>query len=81
MRGLGIGQFKRIVIANCKIKEFKLYEPFKSLYEGRGIRWEVTENQRVMENPGCVSTYARSDGRCPPYRRTMASLAEALTGE
>ncbi len=59
-KGLLRLMFKRIVIANCKIKEFELYEPFKSLYEGRGIKWEVIENQRVMENPGCVSTYALS---------------------
>jgi site-specific DNA recombinase len=62
-KGLLRLMFKRIVIANCKIKEFELYEPFKSLYEGRGIKWEVIENQRVMENPGCVSTYALSDAK------------------
>lgn len=62
-KGLLRLMFKRIVIANCKIKEFELYEPFRSLYEGRGIKWEVMENQRVMANPGCVSTYALSDGR------------------
>lgn len=59
-KGLLRLMFKRIVIKGCRIKEFELYEPFKSLYEGRGIKWEVMENQGLMENPGCVSTYALS---------------------
>lgn len=62
-KGLLRLMFKKIVIAKCRIKEFELYEPFKSLYEGRGIKWEVMENQGLVANPGCVSTYALSDAK------------------
>ncbi|MDD5610779.1 MAG: recombinase family protein [Candidatus Omnitrophica bacterium] len=55
--------FNYIVISDGKIKEFELYEPFKSLYERKGIKWQLKENQRVLEKPACVSTYAHSDAK------------------
>lgn len=62
-KGLLRLMFKRVVISKGKITEFELYEPFKSLYEGKGIKWQVKENQRVTANRDCVSTYALSDVR------------------
>jgi len=55
--------FKNIFIRNGRIKKFELYPPFKNLYEGALIKWQMTENQGVVENRACVSTYARSVAR------------------
>lgn len=55
--------FKNVIIKDGRIKSFELYPPFKSLYEGTEIKWQVLINQGVAANPDCVSTYARSDVR------------------
>jgi site-specific DNA recombinase len=48
--------FKHIKIENGKLLDFELYEPFKSLYEGRHIEWEVQENQQLAKKQSSVVT-------------------------
>ena len=73
--------FKFIRLKNGRVKDFELYEPFKSLYEGVKIRCQLKETKRVMTIPESVYTSALSDAHWPVYRRTMECLAEALVGE
>ncbi|MBU0477020.1 hypothetical protein KKC91_00410 [bacterium] len=55
--------FKSIRIKNGRIKDFELYNPFKSLYEGVNIKCQLKETEQVMTIPESVSTYALSDVR------------------
>lgn len=48
--------FKHIKIEDGKLLDFELYEPFKSLYEGRSIEWEMQENQQLAKKPSGVVT-------------------------
>ena len=45
-----------------------------------GARFAESEARRAKARRSYVCFCAPSDDRCPPYRRTMASLAEALVG-
>ncbi len=55
--------FKSISVENGKIKNFGLYEPFKSLYEGVQIQCKNEINQAVLTIPESVSTCVPSDAR------------------
>jgi len=60
-RGLLKLIFKAIRIDKGRVKDFELYEPFKSLYEGVKIECQLKENQEVTTIPESVSTYVLSD--------------------
>ena len=53
--------FRSIKIDNGGIKSFELFEPYKSLYEGARIKWEVQENQILTTERASVSTLLPSD--------------------
>ena len=55
--------FKSIQIDKGKIKKLELYEPFKSLYEGAMLKWEVKRSQWVATKRDCVSTSLPTDAR------------------
>jgi len=48
--------FKSITVDKGQIKDFELYEPLKSLYEGAKIKCQLRETQRVVKIPESVST-------------------------
>lgn len=48
--------FRYIKIDNGRISDFELYEPYKKLYEGVPLKWEVQENQTLMTERASVST-------------------------
>lgn len=48
--------FRYIKIDNGRIKDFDLYEPYKSLYKGVPLKWEVQENQILTTGKANVST-------------------------
>ena len=62
--------FKFIKVENGKIKEFQLFEPFKTLYEGGGLRWTETK-----EN---VSTLLLSDERWYKWREMILRILKAV---
>ena len=53
--------FKSIRIDNGRIKGFELYEPFKSLYEGVRLEWQMQEIQAVAAKRASVSTLLPTD--------------------
>jgi site-specific DNA recombinase len=55
--------FKSIKIDNGRIKSFELFEPYKSLYEGARIKWEVQENQILTTERASVSTLLPTDAK------------------
>lgn len=55
--------FKSISIDNGRIKNFELYEPFKSLYFGEGIKDEQFSELFAVEEDTCVSTLSHTDAR------------------
>ncbi|MBN1522556.1 MAG: hypothetical protein JW928_08485, partial [Candidatus Aureabacteria bacterium] len=55
--------FKSIKIEDGKVKNFELFEPFKSLYKGVKINCQIPKTQKVIAMPDCVSTYALTDAR------------------
>ena len=63
-----------------KIKNFKMFQPFQSLYEGAWIQWQTKINQQVTAHPVSVSTLRPTAGRWPPYRRTMEENIESVAG-
>jgi len=69
--------FKSVHIQNQEIVKFELNEPWKTCYE-EGMKWLKTqemEPKAVIPGAKARRSYvcfcAPSDGRCPPYRRTM----------
>ena len=72
--------FKSVVIKKGKIKNFEMFQPFQSLYEGAWIQWQTKISQQVTAHPVSVSTLRPTDGRWPQYRRTMEELIEAVAG-
>jgi site-specific DNA recombinase len=55
--------FRYIKVDNGRIKDFELYEPYKSLYKGVPLKWEVQENQILMKERANVSTLLHTDAR------------------
>ncbi|TRZ50035.1 hypothetical protein D4Q80_00995, partial [bacterium] len=67
--------FRSIKIDNGGIKSFELFEPYKSLYEGARIKWEVQENQILTTERASVSTLLPSDDEwVESYRTTLLFL-------
>lgn len=52
--------FKSITIDNGRIKNFELYEPFKSLYFGEGLKDEEFSQLFAIEEDACVSTLSHT---------------------
>jgi len=78
--------FKGIYIQNKEIVKVEINEPWKMCYE-EGLKWQKkSETPPIQANPRAsrvmesVSFCAPSDGRCLPYRHSMADIAEALAG-
>ena len=55
--------FKSITVEGGRLKDFELYEPFKSLYKGEGLKCQTKEKQEIVTIPESVCTYALSDAR------------------
>ena len=62
-RGLLRLVFKSRIVENNRLKDFSLYEPFQSLYEGAKIKCQNEINQRVTAITERSSTYVLSDAR------------------
>ena len=73
--------FKKIVVREGVVEEVDLYEPFKSFISKVDLECLTKEIKPSIRQKNQECMYARSDGRWTPYRRTMASLAEALVGK
>jgi hypothetical protein len=69
---------KKIVVKEGVVAEVDLYEPFKSFVLEKDLECLTKEIKPSIGQNSQDCTSVPSDGRCPPYRRTMASLAEAL---
>jgi len=63
--------FKYIKIEDGKLRDFELYQPFKSLYEGREIIWETKENQQLTKKAPSVVTLKRTVDRWSQYCVTL----------
>jgi len=63
--------FKSIKIDSGRISSFELYEPYKSLFEGAPIKWQVQENQIVVPEMASVSTLLPMAGRWVQYYTTF----------
>nr|AMP48180.1 hypothetical protein [uncultured bacterium] len=73
--------FKGINIQDGKVRDFELYEPFKSLYEGVEIKCQTQKTKELLTIPESVSTLEPSVGRWQDYSNAMRSSAEAVVGE
>ncbi len=70
--------FKYIKIENGKLTDFELYQPFKSLYEGREIIWETKQSQRLTKKTPSVVTLKPMADRWLHKRTVMENIAKAL---
>ena len=55
--------FRRVDVVNGQITKFELYEPFKSIYEGMELKWQLQTDKAVTEKNESVCCCAPSDAR------------------
>ena len=75
--------FKSVEINGGQMVAVRLYPPFQQMYEEVLKECNTLKNQEITTKKQTgreVCILQPTVGRCPPYRRLMASLAEALVG-
>ena len=46
--------FKFMKVEDGNLTDFELYEPFKSLYKGAHVSWQIKESQQLTKKDRCV---------------------------